>query len=117
MQAPPGEITRHNARFGPMVERLISRMARYKPGYGMTTDERIDERVISSYFVCKICEKGYRDRTDLIEHLRTEHEILELASYTANTMAAEQERDKIAGEFRRRFELLKRQLAGHEAER
>ncbi|HUI01271.1 MAG TPA: hypothetical protein VLX56_06545 [Nitrososphaerales archaeon] len=49
--------------------------------------------------------------------MRTEHEILELASYAANTMAAEQERDRTAGEFRRRFELLKRELAGHEAER
>ncbi len=88
-------------------------MARYKPGYGMGTDDR----VTGSYLVCKICEKEFRDRTDLIEHLRTEHEILELASYTANTMAAEQERDRTAGEFRRRFELLKRELAGHEAER
>jgi len=50
----------------------------------------------------------------LIEHLRTEHEILELASYTAATMAAEQERDKMAAEFRRRFDLLKKELAGHE---
>ena len=77
----------------------------------------IEERPNGSYIICKICQKDYRDRTELIEHLRTEHEILELASYTANTMAAEQERDRTAGEFRRRFELLKRELAGHEAER
>ena len=76
-----------------------------------------DERTAGSYINCKICQKDYRDRSDLIEHLRTEHEILELASYTAATMAAEQERDRTAGEFRRRFELLKRELAGHEAER
>jgi hypothetical protein len=88
-------------------------MARYKPGYGMGTDER----AAASYLNCKICEKDFRDRSDLIEHLRTEHEILELASYTAATMAAEQERDRMAGEFRRRFDLLKRELAGHEAER
>jgi hypothetical protein len=88
-------------------------MASYKPGYGMVTDER----ATGSYYICKICEKDYRDRTDLIEHLRTEHEILELASYAANTMASEQERDRTAVEFRRRFELLKRELAGHEAER
>lgn len=76
-----------------------------------------DERAGGSYVSCKICQKDFRDRSDLIEHLRTEHELLELASYTAATMAAEQERDRMAGEFRRRFELLKRELAGHEAER
>jgi hypothetical protein len=88
-------------------------MARYKPGYGMGDEER----TAGPYINCKICQKEFRDRSDLIEHLRTEHEILELASYTANTMAAEQERDKTASEFRRRFDLLKRELAGHEAER
>jgi len=76
-----------------------------------------DERAGGFYICCKICQREYGDRSDLIEHLRTEHEILELASYTAATMAAEQERDKTAGEFKRRFELLKRELAGHEAER
>jgi len=77
-----------------------------------------DERTASSYnLTCKICEKDHRDRSDLVEHLRTEHEILELASYTAATMASEEERDRTAKEFRRRFELLKRELAGHETER
>jgi hypothetical protein len=77
-----------------------------------------DERNPGSYKPsCKICQKDYRDRSDLIEHLRTEHEILELASYTATTMASEEERDRTAREFRRRFELLKRELAGHETER
>jgi hypothetical protein len=88
-------------------------MARYKPGYRMGDDER----AAGSYVICKICEKEFRDRSDLIEHLRTEHEILEIASYTAATIAAEQERDRMASEFRRRFDLLKRELAGHEAER
>ncbi len=88
-------------------------MASYKPGYRMGTDEK----AAGFYTNCKICGKDYRDRSELIEHLRTEHEILELASYTAATMAAEQERDRTAGEFRRRFELLKRELAGHEVER
>ena len=88
-------------------------MARYRPGYAMGDEERGG----GSYINCKICQKDFRDRSDLIEHLRTEHEILELASYTAATMAAEQERDRMAGEFKRRFELLKRELAGHEAER
>jgi hypothetical protein len=88
-------------------------MARYRHGYGMGDDER----TAGSFMTCKICEKESRDRSDLIEHLRTEHEILELASYTASTMADEQERDTMASDFRRRFELLKRELAGHEAER
>jgi len=76
-----------------------------------------DESAAGSYIICKICEKDFRERTELIEHLRMEHEALELASYTAATMASEQERDKMASEFRRRFDLLKRELAGHSAER
>ena len=75
------------------------------------------ERTASSHnTTCTICEKDYRGRGDLIEHLRTEHEILELASYAAATMASEEERDRAAKEFMRRFELLKRGLAGHEAD-
>jgi hypothetical protein len=75
-----------------------------------------DERARGLNVICKICGKDYRDRTDLIEHLRTEHEVLELASYTASTMSNEQDRDRMASEFKRRFELLKRELAGHEVE-
>ncbi len=69
------------------------------------------------YVTCRICDSEFRDRSELIEHLRTEHEILELASYSAATMANEQERDRTSREFRRRFDLLKKELAGHEAER
>jgi len=76
-----------------------------------------EERIGGVYINCKICSREFRDRSELIEHLRTEHEILELASYTAATMASEQERDKMAAEFRRRFDLLKKELAGHELER
>ena len=76
-----------------------------------------EERASGSRLACNICRRDFRDRSELIEHLRTEHELLELASYTAATMTAEQERDMMAGEFRRRFELLKRELAGHEAGR
>jgi Zinc finger, C2H2 type len=82
----------------------------YRRGLGV---EVHDERA-GFYIFCKICDKDFKDRSELIEHLRMEHEILELASYAAATMAAEQERDRMAGEFRRRFELLKRELAGHE---
>jgi hypothetical protein len=113
MPRAPHTIFGQDARSGTIFNRLIWRMTHYGTGYGMD-----DERTASSYNVtCKICKKDYRDRSDLIEHLRTEHEILELASYTAATMASEEERDRTAREFRRRFELLKRELAGHEAER
>ena len=88
-------------------------MARYKSVYGMGDEERAP----GSYVICKICSKEFRDRSDLIDHLRTEHEILEIASYTAATMTAELERDRMASEFRRRFDLLKRELAGHDADR
>jgi hypothetical protein len=73
-----------------------------------------NKRAGGTYITCRICEKDFRDRTDLIEHLRSDHEILELASYAAVTMASEQERDQMAGEFQRRFDLLKRELAGQE---
>jgi len=88
-------------------------MRPYKPGDWLGTEETKG----SPYVNCKICDKDFRDRSDLIEHLRSEHETLELASYAAATMAAEQERDRIAAEFRRRFDLLRKELAGHEAER
>lgn len=84
--------------------------AMLEKGYGVETHDDS----MPPYLVCKICQRSFNERANLIEHLRTEHEILELASYTAATMAAEQERDRMAGEFRRRFELLKRELAGHE---
>lgn len=88
-------------------------MLRHNARSGMESQER----AVGTFVTCKICQKTYDDRSDLIEHLRTEHEILELASYTAATMAGEQERDRMAGEFRRRFDLLKRELTGHDSQR
>ena len=89
-------------------------MTHFRPGYGM--DE--SRRGASSYDItCTICKKDCIDRSDLIEHLRTDHEILELASYAAATMVSDEERDRTAREFRRRFELLKGKLAGHEADK
>lgn len=61
---------------------------------------------------CRICEKKLRDRMNLIEHLQVEHDSLEIASYAANTMVQDEERDKTAREFHRRFDHLKRELAG-----
>jgi hypothetical protein len=96
-----------------VFEKLIFQMTLLRTGFGM--DE--SGRTASTYnVICTICEKDCKDRSDLIEHLRTEHEILELASYAAATMASEEERDRTAKDFRRRFELLKGKLAGHEAD-
>ena len=79
--------------------------------------ELSDQSPSTSFVSCKICDKGFHDRSDLIQHLQMEHEILELASYVAATMADEQDRDRTSREFRRRFDLLKRELAGHEKQR
>jgi len=62
-------------------------------------------------FHCRICLKQYPDKTALVEHLRLEHEILEVASFAASTMMQEQERDKIAREFFRQLEQIKKEIA------
>jgi hypothetical protein len=61
-------------------------------------------------FSCKICSQKISDRTDLIGHLRVEHDTLEVASYAASTMFQEQERDMIAAQFHERFDRLKKEL-------
>ena len=63
-------------------------------------------------YECKICLKEFRDKSALIEHLRTEHEVLEIVSYAATTMISEQERDRIAMEYYRQLEQIKRELRG-----
>jgi hypothetical protein len=60
---------------------------------------------------CRICLKQFPDKTALVEHLRLEHEILEVASYAASTMMQEQDRDKIAREFFRQLEQIKKEIA------
>ena len=60
---------------------------------------------------CRICIKPYADKTSLVEHLRLEHEILEVSSYAASTMMQEQDRDKIAREFHRQLEQIKKEIA------
>jgi hypothetical protein len=79
--------------------------------------EIADQSTSGSFISCKICGKDCQERADLIEHLRTEHETLELASYAAATMANDEERDRTAMEFRRRFDHLRREVAGQESER
>jgi len=48
----------------------------------------------------------------LIQHLRDEHEPLEVISFAAVTMMDEQNRDAAALEFNHRFEKLRKIIAG-----
>jgi hypothetical protein len=61
---------------------------------------------------CQICLKTFEGKISLVEHLRTDHEPLEIVSYAATTMTLEQNRDAISREFHRQFESIKRELAG-----
>jgi len=63
-------------------------------------------------YQCKICLRDFRGKNALIEHLRTEHEVLEIVSYAATTMIIEQERDRIAREYYRQLEHIKKELRG-----
>ncbi len=60
---------------------------------------------------CRICMKPFDDKTALVEHLRLEHEILEVASFAASTMMQEEDRDRIAREFFRQLEQIKKEIA------
>jgi hypothetical protein len=63
-------------------------------------------------YTCKICGLGsFVDKTVLLEHLRTEHEILEVASYAATTMMHEEDRDRIAREYFKQLEQIKKEIA------
>jgi len=61
---------------------------------------------------CKICGlENITDKTLLVEHLRNEHEILEIASYAATTMIHEEDRDRIAREYFKQLEQIKKEIA------
>ena len=60
---------------------------------------------------CQICLKSFSDKTAGVEHLRLEHELLELASYAASTMIQEQDRDSIAKEFNKQLEHIKKEIS------
>ncbi len=63
-------------------------------------------------YTCKICgREGLSDKTLFVEHLRNEHEILEVASYAATTMMHEEDRDRIALEYFRQLEQIKKEIA------
>ena len=61
---------------------------------------------------CGICGKQADETGSLIEHLKSEHELLELASYAAMTMEHDQIRDKSAREHFLQFEQIRGELAG-----
>lgn len=60
---------------------------------------------------CAICNAVFTDKTSLVEHLRTEHELLEVASYAATTMMQDQVRDRVAREYFRQLEQIKKEIA------
>ena len=63
-------------------------------------------------YSCKICGlENIADKTLLVEHLRNEHEILEVASYAATTMIHDEDRDRIAREYFKQLEQIKREIA------
>ncbi len=63
-------------------------------------------------YTCKICGlENIHDKTMLVEHLRTEHELLEVASYAATTMMHEEDRDRIAREYFKQLEQIKKEIA------
>ncbi len=63
-------------------------------------------------YICRICgRENLGGKTMLVEHLRTEHELLEVASYAATTMMHEEDRDKIAREYFKQLEQIKKEIA------
>lgn len=63
---------------------------------------------MTGLYRCKLCFMDLLDRASLVEHLKADHEPLELISYAAITMTSEQDRDASALEFNRRFQSLKK---------
>ena len=61
-------------------------------------------------YICRVCLAQVDGKTGLIEHLRTEHEMLEVVSYAATTMVQDQDRDKVAMDYHRQFEQIKKEL-------
>jgi len=63
-------------------------------------------------YTCKICGmENISDKTLLVEHLRNEHEMLEVASYAATTMIHEEDRDRISLEYFKQLEQIKKEIA------
>ena len=63
-------------------------------------------------YTCKICGlENIAGKTQLVEHLRNEHEILEVSSYAATTMIHEEDRDRIAREYFKQLDQIKKEIA------
>ncbi len=62
-------------------------------------------------YQCKICQRQLQDKAAIVEHLRLDHEILEVASYAATTMINEQYRDRIAWDYYKQLERIKKEIA------
>ena len=54
-------------------------------------------------FECRICGREIPGKMSLVQHLRLEHDVLELANYGAITMVLEQRRDSLAVGLHRLF--------------
>ena len=61
-------------------------------------------------YLCKICGERASDKTELMEHLREDHETLETLSYAATTMIEETERDRDAVRSYERFERIREEM-------
>jgi hypothetical protein len=59
-------------------------------------------------YTCKLCSRDNLDREAFINHLKADHEPLEMVSFAAVTITDEQDRDAAAVEFNHRFQGLKR---------
>lgn len=68
----------------------------------------MDRANLADLFSCRLCGVRLMERNALIEHLKADHEPLEIISFAAITMIDEQSRDASALEFNRRFSGLKR---------
>lgn len=63
-------------------------------------------------YKCKLCASGVSGREELVQHLKDEHEYLEVISFATVTMLDEQRRDASALEFSRRFRKLREIISG-----
>ncbi|MEM3670472.1 MAG: hypothetical protein QW767_01835 [Thermoprotei archaeon] len=64
----------------------------------------------SSEYECKICVARISDKAAAVEHLKEDHELLEIYSYAATTMIQDQDRDNDAREFHRRLDQIKKEF-------
>jgi len=63
---------------------------------------------LASLYRCKLCGMDLMDKASLVEHLKNDHEPIEIISFAAITMSDEQDRDSSAMEFNQRFQSLKK---------